>query len=480
MALDGLNIATRTGDGEAGIFNDGGLLNLYGNLLAKQQQRKQQEQQMLANELASVRSDGLRNDADRQVFFNKYNDIKNIAAQVPYEKNNWAKAKLNAQVQQGLKELDNYAQRSKQQGANESDWSKSYMARPELWDDAALAAAQASKKAALDSDGIISDFTTLQRKPNVDKINKDLSSMVKANLASQRWQDQITKGTEGNKTGVFVNSSRQVNTEGLYHGAANYYDISHDFQRHLQTLYPDAFNTDNPTQAKANAIKQYVDDAIASKSLGATTETKPQKFNADWKPDKPDRYYEHKLWDLAHKQGTQGQPTYFQDLSERIRGGDDSARQEFGKIFENNPAYLNGVHFDVRDPKAVKVTIPAKYSTDVSKISKDDKGRNIPNSERKLVQQAHTYTLDSTNPVQWTTALSQIYSNATGERAAAPSKTLTPNAKGKVPGGKQVTIVDNANSTVQYNGKHYSKDAVSRAAKASGLSVEEYLKAIAK
>jgi hypothetical protein len=177
----------------------------------------------------------------------------------------------------------------------------------------------------------------------------------------------------------------------------------------------------------------------------------------------PDKFYEHYQYELSHpkREAKQEQPSYFQDLSERIRNGDDSARQEFGKIFENNPAFLNGVHFDVSNPKAVKISIPAKYNTDVSKISQDDKGNNVPNSERKLAQQPHTYTLDSTDPVAWTTALSQIYSSATGEKAAVPSKSLTPNAKGKVPGGQQVTtakrLTDNASGedmvTVSVNGR---------------------------
>jgi hypothetical protein len=452
---DGLNYATRAGDGQAGVLSDGGLLNMYGALLQKQQLRKQQEQQALATELAQVKPDGLRNDADRGVFYNKYNDVKNLAAKIPYEKDGWSKAQLKAQVDKGLLELNDYAVRSKQQGTNESEWSKAYMANPEHWGDDALKHVQASKQAALDDDGVVKDFTAIQRVPNVDKIHKDLSGIVKANLESQVWADNRLKGREGNKTGTFVQSSRTVDPEGLYHAVANYYDVNPDFKRHLQLTHPELYQDSDPTTAKANAIKNYVDNAVQSQMLGATKESKPKKFDPDWQPDK---FYEHAAYSAAHKTTGNGKaqdPTYFQDLSERIRGGDDDARQEFGKLFENHPAFLNGVHFDVRDPKAVKVTIPAKYSTDVSKIAQDANGKNIPNSERKLVQNAHTYTLDSTNPVAWTTALSQIYSNSTGEKTAIPSKSLTPYGKGKVPGGQQVTTASPNTDlvTVTVNGR---------------------------
>lgn len=309
MANGQLNIGA--GVGEASVWNPNQMVQNFGNILARQQAKRQQEQQLLASELAKVKTDGLRNDADRKVFFDRYSNIKSLASQIPYEKNNWKKTQLKAQVDQGLLELQDYAVRSKQQGANELAWTKSYMSNPEHWGDDALKAAQKSKQLALTDNGVINDFTTLQRQPNIDKINKDLSLAVAANLKGQGWQTIQQKATQGNKTGVNVLNQRAVNPEEVLVTTGMYYDSHPDMQRLMQIQYPEIYANNDPKTAKALALSQYIDTGLKSQAFGPISESKPREFRADWRPD---TYYAHLAAREAAKAGSSSDLTPAQTL----------------------------------------------------------------------------------------------------------------------------------------------------------------------
>lgn len=139
--------------------------------------------------------------------------------------------------------------------------------------------------------------------------------------------------------------------------------------------------------------------------------------------------------DKAAAKGTEINPTYFQDLSERMRTGVPGSGEEFAQLVKNNPAYLRGIHVDNTNPQAVKITIPARYKTDASKTAFNADQKVIPNSDRVKTQDEITYTLDSTNPTQWAAGLGQIYKTVTGESVGSATKALTKAGKGKVPGG---------------------------------------------
>lgn len=145
-------------------------------------------------------------------------------------------------------------------------------------------------------------------------------------------------------------------------------------------------------------------------------------------------------WKRTHPTGEKAptEPTYFQDLSERIRGGDAASRQELGDMFLNNPSYLNAPRMFNEGGK-IKIKVPAKYKTDpdlVKKFVEENPDKPVPaNADRALVEKEHTYTLDPAKPVQFTNTLAQIYRLATGE-SVTPTKASTLGGKGKIPGGQ--------------------------------------------
>lgn len=148
-------------------------------------------------------------------------------------------------------------------------------------------------------------------------------------------------------------------------------------------------------------------------------------------------------WKKSHPAGEKvpPEPTYFQDLSERMRTGVPGSGEELSTVFANNPNYLNGLTIDKTHPTAIKITVPVKYETDEKQAQDpngkpllDANGKPIPNADRKVAEASHTYTLDSTNPVQFAAGLAQIYKLGTGE-TVVPTKGLTTAGKGKVRGG---------------------------------------------
>lgn len=155
-------------------------------------------------------------------------------------------------------------------------------------------------------------------------------------------------------------------------------------------------------------------------------------------PQKPDKFYEHAMWRLDHPTASQqaaNAPTYFDDLSERMRNGVPGSGEEFSQNLMQNPDYKKGLYIDDSNPKAVKITVPAKYKYDPKSVSTDDNDKPIPNSGRVIVKPAYTAVLDKTNPDQWTAGFSRIYKDVTGDQNANPTKSMTIFGKGKVPGG---------------------------------------------
>ena len=128
-------------------------------------------------------------------------------------------------------------------------------------------------------------------------------------------------------------------------------------------------------------------------------------------------------------------PTYFQDLSERMRTGVSGSGEEFNQQVANNPAYLHGIGIDNSDPKSVVITVPAKMKDSAVDVTDPATGNITKKQERVVAQPSYKVTLDSTDPQQWTAGFAKIYKDLTGDATASPSRALTTSGKGKVAGG---------------------------------------------
>jgi hypothetical protein len=170
------------GYGDATVWNPNVPIQNFTNMLAQRKQQEQANNDEIAAQLTKVKSDGLRNDADREVFAKKFADIRANAIAGAGETNGIKKSLVKAQTTQQLLGLQDYVNRSKQQGAAEQAFGRSYMANPTPWADSAIAAHRKSIAAPLDSPDIIKDYTTQQRQVDVAKGNEAMTKMHKTAL----------------------------------------------------------------------------------------------------------------------------------------------------------------------------------------------------------------------------------------------------------------------------------------------------------
>lgn len=329
--------------GEAAVWNPLIPVQQFNSLVMQKKARTQAENDALAAELSKVKSDGLRNDADRQEFFKRYENIKNTAISTRGERDPLKKAMAKAQIKDELLRLQDYANRSKEQGAKEADWAKAYMANPVAWGDNSLKAYQQSAQSPLDAPTLVKDFTTLQRQPDVDKINKDLSGLIAGNLKQQVWKTNRSIGKKGNMAGTYETDMREVNPEDIYKGAVNYYDLHPDFQRQLQTQYADLYAQNDPKQAKALAIKDYIDQGIQSGAFGASKEYGKEEFTPDKVPDNWKEKYDYRRANPIRSGGDSGViPDAPQDLDIPYKEGAGSVRTKGYVRVNSAPLNLAG------------------------------------------------------------------------------------------------------------------------------------------
>lgn len=188
-----------------------------------------------------------------------------------------------------------------------------------------------------------------------------------------------------------------------------------------------------------------------------------------------------RLADMEAKQAEKSGPTYVQTLAEKSRNDILSQFQngpkeisnpfpELDKLYKNNPNYLNGVKPVVEPNGNIKVIVPAQYKYDSKSADP-----NIPNSGRIPVKDAYSVTFDPNKPDEFKSLYGQLFDQATGEKAGQPSKINTPGGKGHMT-GNPAQPAQSQQYTIK--GKGYSTDQVSKAAAASGMSVDEYVKAV--
>jgi hypothetical protein len=89
----------------------------FAQMLARQQQQRQQELKQLTDQQAQLKPDGLRNDADRQDFFNQVQDWRNKSIGAMNERDPYKKSLAQSQAQQAYMQAQNTVAKSKQAAA---------------------------------------------------------------------------------------------------------------------------------------------------------------------------------------------------------------------------------------------------------------------------------------------------------------------------------------------------------------------------
>lgn len=334
------------GQGGATVWNPNVAVQNFGNILAQQKQQQEADNAAIAAELSKVKSDGLRNDADRQYFLNKYNEIKNNAIATAGERNSVKKALAQAQTRDALMGLQQYVQRSKAQGAAEHAFGRQYMTNPTPWSDEAIANYRKSIASPLDSPDVIKDFTTQQRVIDHAKVEAALKKMHNDALTKTPWSNPIQAGgtiMQGNKKGIITYQKRELPVDQILANDAHLYDIDRNVQHSIDQRYA-AIQGSTPDETKMLRIKQAAIDRgdLAQGANGALVSKVAGEHNRKFNVDRaPDPFYAHRAYEASHPLtggAVAGTP---QNITLPYNGGEKGANVQSLGYVPINTASLN-------------------------------------------------------------------------------------------------------------------------------------------
>ncbi len=494
------NLLIGENQGGAQVFAPNPAIQQYVQMLQQRQAKRESENKYLNDQMAQVKPDGLRNDADRSNFFNQYAKVKQDAIDAENERDPMKKAMAIAGVRQRLTDLNSYTDQSKQQAAKEKLFNTTYMANPSAFSDEAVAAHRKSYDAAVDSPDVIKDYTTLARQIDPNKIEQEQRAVEQGLLKNTQWNNPvISDANVAGRKAAFIQNNRVVDPQHLYEDAMHRFDAKGDFEHYIKQSYPDIFTQNNPVAAKALAVKQYID------SRGPVAEySKPVEKIAPI-PPQPDRFYDHYNYQLAHPrdggESTKLLPT--QALGAQMMNGNLNAGEQFLNYapltqFKKGEKPLiknvNGYHIITvpdqvsPDTKAIKTNAEAKseYLKDPEKSDKtlglfggkpvpyeqsEYYKDNPPLEEYKIIPNGNSqsYTLDPNNPIDYNAQLAEI-----ARRLKIPVNEINKQVGGKASRGNNAAIEEKLKQTPQPARKTIKRTEINSKASAAGYSAEEY------
>lgn len=284
------------GKGSAQVIDNSNLVGGFGQLLAKQQAQRQLELKQLTDEQAQLKPDGLRNDADRQDFFNQVNDWRNKAITAMNERDPYKKSLAQSQAQQAYMQAQSLVNQSKQQAAQEAAFGTQLLnpAIRDRYNDDAVKNYLANKQLGVRDPNLVKDFNAYEQMADHTKTLDALDKIKKTALAGTQWgTPQLINQKVGNRNATFIQNSRTVDPALLEQKIGEYYDANKADRKTFMDTYPDIYQnqTLTPAQQKSQAIQRYIKE-----SGGASEYSKPVE-----KQDiPPDRFYEHYNYELAH------------------------------------------------------------------------------------------------------------------------------------------------------------------------------------
>lgn len=464
------------GKGSAQVLDTSGVLNQYQNLLAKQQLQRQQEIKQLTDAQAQLKPEGLRNDADRKDFFNQVTDWRTKSITAQQERDPYKKSLLKSQADQAYLKAQLLADQSKKAAQQELAFSTQLLnpAIRDRYGDDAVQRVIKNRELGINDPNHIKDFNTLEQQADHTKFLKATQDADKQLLNKAKYEQQLVK----NKIGTSIQNYRAVPDEVRVETYKNIAKADRNFKKSLMDLYPDVFaNPDlNYDQQIDEAARRVV------KTSGALTEFNAPQQKVD---PQPDRFYEHYNYALAHPKGGGGSdnpapmPT---NIVLPFKEGEAKVNVS-GYVPLSLPKrnFAGSAAYDLTSGQKVQALASSgEYSivgvgnfpfTKNGTLATPENQAKNPKviSEKPMVQ------VQSTNKYGRTTDYLIEYDKLPAN--VKSSKAIQEALKNFVPAsGKPATNATPKNIT--YKGKTYTQSAIDAAAKASGMSVNEYLKAL--
>lgn len=226
------------------IDTTSGAQQQFGQILARQQQQRQLELKQLTDQQAQLKPDGLRNDADRQDFFNQVNDWRNKSIAAINERDPYKKSLAQSQAQQAYMQAQQTVSKSKEQGVRDNAFNQFAMnnaTRHQLTDDA-IQKGLANVNVGVNDPKIINDYSTLQRAPDYEAFDKKVKELQTGAMNNAVEQDVLGKPvTVAGNSMIPWSKVKNVDAQGLAHQYMNEATFRPDFAVALEARYPDLY-----------------------------------------------------------------------------------------------------------------------------------------------------------------------------------------------------------------------------------------------
>lgn len=407
----------------------------FAQALARQQQQRQLELKQLTDRQAQLRPDGLRNDADRQDFFNQVADWTNKAKTAMNERDPYKKSLAQSQADQAYLQAQDLVNRSKQGAIKDNTMTQALLdnAKRHQYTDTAVADAQANFKRGVNDKNYISDYTALQRAPDLAGFDKRVKDLNDARLNNTQENYKLGPLTNiGNTQQTPITKYKQADAHAQALDYLNEATVNPDFANVLEKKYPQLYQGAQTEQqyheAHALAAAQLAKDNVLYKDMG-TTFTKNDETDAD----KAALHAKNRLFDAAHPTFSQVQsnlPTPIQQhYVEPMRNGGVPELDQFLSLADKGQfratekptaSVVNGYHVIhipdqvTVDQKVAKANEAAKkgyadnkeYNDDAKHFWQKGTPKTFEESSQytdpyKVVKPAEDISLDPTNKVDY-------------------------------------------------------------------------------
>lgn len=279
MADGGANISRGINRGAAQVYDTSGPVNMYARLMQQQQLKRAAETKALTDELGKITPEGIRQ-ADVKGFIDQYGKWRDKSIEANAEKNPTRKALLNQEAERERLATLMYKEDSKDVSKSEDEIHKMLL-NPDFkdrYEDRDIQRMINSRKLSKDDSNFIRDYASIQIRPDLSKLTKDLDNLDKNLLQSSQWSAPITeKAMQGNQKGVYVYNKRTIDPQKQILSYASLFDLDRKFQAGLREMFPDLADLPKE-QLKAQAIPLLVQQRIKEESSKPTF-----KANDNWR-----------------------------------------------------------------------------------------------------------------------------------------------------------------------------------------------------
>lgn len=503
MGVGNLHIGENIGGAQ--VFGHNPLVQQFGDMLAQRKARQDKDNQFLNEQLAqNYDPNSLRNDADKQSYLKQYSDIKNQAISAENEKDDKKRALAIAEVRQQLGNLGAYAEGSKKQGALEKQLAMEFMKNPDHYEDDSVQKYKNGLALEWKHPDVINNAASVERRPDPTKLLNKYNKLKTDLIKPTQWDNGKISNTtsfDGIKHGQLI-QNRGVPIDGdsgAFETFMHMASADPDFKKGLRDMYPE-INTGNPQQDLALRARKYMHDQGDEQGFFDKPKETPLTGRAPIRPSFHDIEYHKKygVWPTGDATSSEATPIVQKYVAPMVTGGlpelqkftDIIPKDNFRKGETVKPEIVNGYHvFHVPDQVEVDPKIVAK-NADYKKKYEDSPekkggilgfgGKPVPWEQSEAYQRLHKDPYKVKEHAQDVTL-------DPNDKADYAAKTIELAKKLKVPmtdinrelsqkGGKGMRPEFQQPKEYKIGGKSYKADAVKKAAEASGMTVEEYIK----